>query len=161
MKFEHLIEINNPLNPLIAHMSRLQLWRGLVLRAEMPTLFVPHLDSCDIQERSMETIARLLRYGDLVIHDRVVFDAPQQVCYQVPAQGEISESALTMTIEEPACGSLFVRFAYEDASPDTGPDAVYNEYRRAAYFESDIDTIRTIRQLAAEGRFGEPATFEA
>jgi len=32
MKFEHLIEINDPLNPLADTMTREQLWRGLVLR---------------------------------------------------------------------------------------------------------------------------------
>ena len=34
MKFEHLIEINDPLNPLIDTLSLEQVWRGLVLRAE-------------------------------------------------------------------------------------------------------------------------------
>ena len=51
MKFEHLIEINDPLNPLIDSLTREQLWRGLVLHAESPKLFVPHLDECDIVER--------------------------------------------------------------------------------------------------------------
>jgi len=159
MKFEHLIEITSPHNPMIAPLSRIQLWRGLVLRAEATTLFVPHLDSCDILERSAETVSRSLRYGDLVILDRVLFIDQHQVCYQVPAQGEISASTLTMTIEEPNDGYLFVRFAYEDESPDTGTDAVYNDYRRSAYRESDIDTVRTIRQLAAEGRFDAPTAL--
>ena len=52
MKFEHLIEINDPLNPLIDTLSLEQVWRGLVLRAESPRLFVPHLDECQISERS-------------------------------------------------------------------------------------------------------------
>jgi Domain of unknown function (DUF1857) len=51
MKFEHLIEINDPLNPLIDTITREQLWRGLVIRAESPKLFVPHLDECEIGER--------------------------------------------------------------------------------------------------------------
>ena len=44
MKFEHLIEINDALNPLIDELSIKQLWAGLVLRAESPKLFMPHLD---------------------------------------------------------------------------------------------------------------------
>ena len=48
MKFEHLIEINDPLNPLMDTLTREQLWRGLVLHAESPKLFVPHLDECTI-----------------------------------------------------------------------------------------------------------------
>ncbi|MHA0111691.1 AtaL-like protein, partial [Klebsiella pneumoniae] len=41
MKFNHLIQINDPLNPLIDSLTREQLWRGLVLRAESPRLFMP------------------------------------------------------------------------------------------------------------------------
>ena len=40
MKFTHLVEINMPDNPLVMKITREQLWRGLVLRAERPTLFV-------------------------------------------------------------------------------------------------------------------------
>jgi len=35
-------------------------------------------------------------------------------------------------------------------------DAFYNEFRRSAYQEADIDTIRIIRQLAEEGRLNLP-----
>jgi hypothetical protein len=152
MKFEHLVEINSPDNPLIAPLSRHQLWRGLVLRAETPTLFVPHLDSCDILERSEAVIFRQLKYGELVIHDRVTYLAQHQICYHVSKQKDFSDSTLTMTIEEPVTNALFVRFIYEDASIDQGAEAMYNDFRRSAYRESDIDTIHIIRQLAAQGK---------
>lgn len=157
MKFEHLIEINDPRNPMIAPLTRSQLWRGLVLRAEAPTMFVEHLDSCEILARSVDGLRRLLRFGKLTVRDRVHFLDETQVQYEVPTQDEIAASTLTMTIEEPEAGHLFVRFVYQDESPDAGSDAVYNDFRRSAWLESDIDTIRAIRQLAAEGRFGSPA----
>ena len=152
MIFEHLVEINNPGDPLIAPLTRQQLWHGLVLRAESPTLFVPHLDSCDIVDRSELAIARRLTYGELEIHDRVTYLMHHQVRYHVAAQRDFSDSSLTMTIEEPQPDRLFVRFQYEDASPDEGADAMYNDFRRSAYRESDIDTILVIRNLAAQGR---------
>lgn len=52
MKFVHLIEINAADNPLIAPLTRAQVWRGLVMRAERPTLFVLALDACEITGRS-------------------------------------------------------------------------------------------------------------
>src|SRR5215217_203430 len=67
MKFEHLIEINDPLNPLIDTLTHEQVWRGLVLRAESPKLFVPHLDEVRIGERTDTGFRRTQRYGDLVI----------------------------------------------------------------------------------------------
>lgn len=159
MKFEHLVEINDPLNPLIDRLTRAQLWRGLVLRAEIPKEFVPWLDRCNIIDRGEESISRELHYGDLVVHDHVTFLPQQQVRYHVPAQKDIPASTLTMTIEEPETELFFVRFEYEDGTSDAADtaDAFYNEFRRSAYQESDIDTIRIIREMANAGRLNEPA----
>ena len=155
MKFSHLIVINDPLNPLIEPLTREQLWQGLVLRAEEPMRFVPHLDQCDLLARNGDSLQRELRYGTLVVRDEVSFSPQQEVRYQVPAQQDIPASSLTMSIGEPQDGLLVVRFDYEDGTPDVAGsmDAFYNEFRRSAYQESDIDTIRIIRQLAEEGRF--------
>ena len=154
MKFEHLIEINDPLNPLIDTLTRDQLWRGLVLRAESPKLFVPHLDECMIDERDSGSFRRRLRYGDLEIVDRVILTPLEQVRYEVAAQGEISASSLSMTIEAPSEHTLYVRFKYDDghdAATDAA-NAMYDEFRKSAYQEADIDTIRILRDLAAAGR---------
>jgi len=158
MKFTHLIEINTPGNPLIAPLSRAQLWRGLVFRAERPTLFLIGLDSCDITARSADGLSRTLHFGKLQVLDEVRFQPLQQVHYHVPQQNDIPASDLIMTIEEPQPGALFVRFAYDDhqVSAESDEESFYNEFRREAYKESDIDTIRMIRQLADEGQLDAP-----
>ncbi|MDL2284621.1 DUF1857 family protein [Oxalobacter sp. OttesenSCG-928-P03] len=156
MKFEHLVEINNPNDLRIQPLTRLQLWRGLVLRTEQPTLFIPHLDSCTIVERAVNTISRCLDFGTLIVNDHVHYTVQNKVRFDIPEQGEIVASTLEMTIEEPQPDRLFVRFTYEDTSPEYGPEAFYNDFRRSAYREADIDTIRIIRQMAAEGRFNGP-----
>jgi hypothetical protein len=154
MKFEHLIEINDPLNPLIDPLSREQVWRGLVLHAESPKLFVPHLDECTISERTDKGFHRRRRFGELAIEDTVTLTPMQQVRYDIPAQGEISASSLTVTIEAPEPHILFVRFRYDDghdAATDAA-NAMYDEFKKSAYQEADIDVIRIVRELAAEGR---------
>ncbi len=154
MKFEHLIEINDPLNPLIDPLSHEQLWHGLVLRAESPKLFVPHLDECRIDQRSRIGFRRRLRYGQLVIEDRVVLLPQHQVRYEVAEQAGINASSLVMTIETPTADTLWVRFQYDDGH-DLATDqanAMYDDFRRSAYQESDIDTIRVLRELAEQGR---------
>lgn len=153
MKFEHLIEINNPQDFRITPLTHLQLWQGLVLRAEEPTLFLPQLDSCTIIERTENSISRRLKFGSLVVLDHVFYNKPNQIRFHVPEQNEILASTLEMTIEEPQPGRLFVRFTYEDTSEETGPDAFYNDFKRSAYKEADIDTIRLIRKMATEGQF--------
>ncbi len=154
MKFEHLIEINNPLNPLADTMTREQLWRGLVLRAEDPKLFVPHLDECTIGERTSGTFARRLRYGELVIDDTVHLAPLHEVRYDVPAQGDIAASSLVMRIEAPGDAMLLVRFIYDDGNPDAGDEMgrMYEDFKKSAYQEADIDTVKIVRQLAAEGK---------
>lgn len=158
MKFVHLIEINAADNPLIPPLTREQLWHGLVMRAERPTLFQLGLDGCEITERSEHHIARVLNFGKLIIHDQVRFHALQQVHYHVPQQNDIPVSDLSMTIEEPQPGALFVRFEYDDHLPENedSENAFYNDFRRSAYEESDIDTIRLIRQLADQGQLDAP-----
>ena len=158
MKFTHLIEINDPLNPLIDPLTSEQLWRGLVMRAEQPMLFVEHLDDCQLLEKSMESVTRELRYGKVVIRDIVSYLPQLQVRYQVPPQRDLVGSSLTMTIEQPQPEALFVRFSYADegaaeASADSDEE-MYDEFRRSAYLQSDIDTIRVIRELAEAGKLG-------
>ena len=158
MKFEHLIEINNPVNPLIPPLSAEQLWQGLILRAKSPKLFVPHLDECHVLETSKNTVSRVSHYGNLVVRDTVTFAPQRHVHYLVHPQGEIPASSLKMTIESPQNDTLFVRFVYEDEKSVAvdAADAMYDEFRKSAYLEADIDTIRTIRELALEGRFDTP-----
>ncbi len=158
MKFTHLIEINMPDNPLVARLNRVQLWQGLVLRAERPTLFQLGLDSCHINTRTPESLSRTLHFGKLVIHDKVYFSPQRQVHYHVPQQAEIPVSDLRMTIEEPEPGVLFVRFEYDDhqEADESAEDSFYNDFRREAYKEADIDTIRMIRQLAQDGQLDAP-----
>lgn len=166
MQFTHLIEINDPLNPQLQPLTREQLWRGLVLRAEAPHLFMPHLDLCTILERSSQHLLRELHYGAIVIRDSVTLTPEHQVHYHVPAQPNLTASNLEMQIEEPEPGRLYVRFTYRDedhpdeggdggdrgdsgdaASASAGAQKMYDELRRSVYEETDIDTIRLIRTM--------------
>jgi hypothetical protein len=156
MRFSHLIQINDPLNPLIDPLSREQLWRGLVLRAENPLLFVLGLDSFEVVERWENELRRVLRFGSLRLRDRVSFSPMRQVCYAIEAAGESPAATLAMTIEEPMAGQLFVRFDYETLSAGTteSPDELYSSFAKQAYVEADIDTISTIRRLAQTDTLG-------
>lgn len=152
MKFGHLIEVNDPLNPLIEPLSREQLWRGLVLRAENPLLFVLALDRFEILERGESALVRVLHFGSLSLRDRVSFSPMNQVRYEIEATEDSPSATLVMSIEEPAPGRLFVRFDYETLQGDAGApvDALYSSLAKQAYVKADIDTISTIRRLASE-----------
>lgn len=154
MKFEHLVEINDLTNPTIPVITRDQLWRGLILRAESPKIFVDYIDECSITDRTEISMQRRLRYGELLIEDQVSFVHLEHVHYDIPSQRDIPQSSLRMRIEEPAPNALFVRFIYDNGHTEAEDpeNKMVNAYRRSAYEEADIDTIRVIRELAQAGR---------
>ncbi|MCG5074684.1 SRPBCC family protein [Paraburkholderia tagetis] len=156
MNFEHLIQINDPLNPLVLPMTREQLWEGLVLRAEQPQLFVIGLDSCTILSREGNTLERELHYGHATVRDRVTLTPNENVRYDILPTAEYVGGSLTMTIEQPDELQLFLRFEYRTTLPttDTKDDHQTSEIVKSAYHESDIDTVRLIRQYV-QG-LGEP-----
>ena len=154
MKFEHLVQINDPLNPLVDPLTRDQLWRGLKRRAESPKEFVLALDAADITLGGENVLTRTLTFGHLVIRDQVTFSPQHDVRYDIEASAEVPGGTLVMTIEEPAEEQLFVRFAYDTRAVEGGPprEAYYDEYLKQAYVEADVDSILTIRRLIVEGR---------
>ena len=151
MKFEHLIQINDPQNPLITPLSRQQVWQGLVHRVEDPLPFLPGLASCVIIERHADALLRQLDFGPAVIHDRVTLAEGHWVRFDIQPSPAHPGGSLTITIEEPEPAFLFLRFAYRTtlASWPDSEDRAYIEYVKSAYHQSDVDCVRLIRTLAA------------
>ena len=152
MHFEHLIQINDPLNPLVEALTREQLWEGLVLRAEQPQLFVLGLDSCTILSRTDRTLERQLHYGHATVRDHVTLVPNDSVRYDILATQAHVGGSLMMTIEQPDDDDvqLFLRFRYETTLPvpDTEDARQTSEIVKSAYRETDIDTVRLIRYYA-------------
>lgn len=153
MNFEHLVEINDPGNPLIEPLSRNQLWQGLIMRAENPELSVMGLDACVVLERDNGYLRRELRFGKLRIHDEVFLTHMQSVRYEVMASESFPASQLHMKIEEPAPEHLFLRFIYSSAMGE--PEELVRDHLKQAYIESDNDTVAVIRELGKMGKLGD------
>ena len=153
MNFEHLIQINDPENPLVASLTRDQLWQGLLYRAEDPVPFLPGLESCTILERQTNELLRELNFGAATIHDRVTLAAAEWVRFDIVPSASHAGGSLTISIEEPEPTFLFLRFAYRTtlASNPNSEDRAYIEYVKSAYHQSDVDCVRLIRTLVAEG----------
>ena len=153
MKFEHLIQINDPNNPLVAPLSRHHVWQGLLQRVEDPLPFLPGLEACNILERQGNELRRALDFGSAVIEDRVTVAEMDWVRFDIVPSPTYPGGSLTISIEEPEPAALFLRFAYQTtlASNPDSEDQAYIEYVKAAYHQSDLDCVRIIRTLAAGG----------
>lgn len=153
MKFEHLIQINDPADPLIIPLSRGQLWAGLMARIDDPLPFLPGLESCTVIERSTHGIHRQLDFGHTAIEDRVTLEEGRWVRFDIQPSPTHAGGSLIISIEEPQPDALFLRFCYQTNLGEGGAleDRAYSEYVKSAYHQSDIDTVLIIRTLAAEG----------
>jgi len=157
MRYEHLVQINDPLMPLLDTLTRNQLWQGLVLRAEEPTQFVLGLESATIHTREVNgpvhELTRTLDFGTFRVQDRVrlVRDLGSEI-HTMPGP-TWPASRLSITIEEPEL--LFLRFVYEsDEAGDADLDPVIVRLREQAYESADLDTVVRIRALAEQGVLG-------
>lgn len=152
MKFEHLIEINNPGNPMIPQIGRDQLWRGLMFRAEDATHFVPGLEACIILERGECRLERRLDFGNAAILDRVTWAEGDWMCFAVAATESHAGGRLTIAIEEPEETHLFLRFTYHTTLGECtdDDDNAYAEFVKSAYHDSDTEMVRVIRTLLAD-----------
>src|SRR5574343_1893717 len=153
MNFEHLIQINDLNNPLTETLTRAQIWAGMLHRVEDATPFLPGLESCTIVERHADYLLRELDFGAAIIRDRVTLAHEHWVRFEIEANAQHAGGSLTITIEEPEAGALFLRFAYATgfAANPNSEDRAYVDYVKSAYQQSDLDCVRILRTLAAQG----------
>ncbi len=156
MRFTRTVQINDLANPLIDALTREQLWRGLRLRA--PGIDAIRHRALDRAKWSVATATNLreLRFGRLMVRDRVSFTPMDRVRYEVEAAGEVPAAtpdhhyrgrALT---RRPVCA---LRIRYQNGGWRPTVDPYYQQFMKQAYKEADIDAIRTIRRaLATEGK---------
>lgn len=158
MRYEHLVEINDPLFPLLSHLTREQLWEGLVLRAHAPQQFIYGLDGAIIEEVPSDDATTVLRrtldFGTFTVRDLVRMRPGESVHTEIEAGLEWPQSRLIISIEEPERGRLYLRFLYEweQASTASELDSVTLAIREQAYHDSDLDTVARLRRLAEDQR---------
>lgn len=154
-RYEHLVEINDLRMPLLTPVSRPQLWRALVLRAEVPTTFMPVLEGFRIDARRTDAaghnvLERTLNFGRFVVEDCVRLTPEHEVVFDTRAGPTWPQSQLTVRIEAPQPDALFLRFVYESA--DEALDEVSDTLRRQAWHAADLDMVVRIRELAEDNQ---------
>lgn len=152
MRFEHLLQVNDPADPRVVPMSREALWRGLLVRVESPQRFPLGPDHCDARVGdAADERRRSIRFGSLRFDDRVVLEEGRRIDFHPELREGAAPVRLTIVIEEPSPGALFLRFVYEvQGAPGPG-ERELQRYREQAWLEMDRDMLRTLRQWQAEG----------
>lgn len=147
MKFEHIIQVNDLLNPLVEPLTREEIWEGLVESVEAPTRFLPGIDSCRILWRDGDLLRRELRTGHAVIHDTVRLVTGHRLVIDFEPSPEVPALTRTVTIEEPIEGEYVVRFRYDRSPQGHEPLApAFAAVLESAWLQADIDLISRIRR---------------
>jgi hypothetical protein len=147
MRFEHIIQVNDLLNPLVEPLTREEIWEGLVSSVEEPTRFLPGLDASRILWRDGQCMRRELRFGHAVVFDTVRFTPGHRLVMDSEPTPEVPSLQRTLTIEEPIEGEYIVRFRYERMAQGHAPLAPeYAQVLEAAWLQADIDLIAQIRR---------------
>ncbi len=154
MHFVHIIEINDPRNPLLTMFTPEQVWRGLLRRVERPKDFLPQLNRCHIVLRGDRTLVRELDFGAFVVRDRVRLTPQREITFDTDSAPNISTARLTISVEQPSEHQLQLRFTYHvqrQPADDAEMEAHYDRYLQAAYLQADIESVKIMRMLLAEG----------
>ncbi|HEU4460582.1 MAG TPA: AtaL-like protein [Methylibium sp.] len=156
MRYEHLLQVTDPLDPAVPPMSRDELWRGLMRRVESPQSFELGPDHCEVEPGAdASRRRRSIHFGALRFDDEVHIEPMQRLVFATDPREGTATVGLTISIEEPEPGALFLRFVYavdEPASGTTVEDQALQRYREQAWLEMDRDMLRTLRQWQREGR---------
>lgn len=156
MKYEHLVQMFHP-HLENAGLNRVQLWRGLVMRAEQPQQFDENISSATLLSREEGVLQREIRFGDLVVRERIHFVEMESVHYHTEPSDQHIGGQMSMCIEEPNEGQLFIRFTYvndlpeESATTDSNDPSYFVPYLKSAYHQADMQTAKRILELFARG----------
>mgnify|MGYP002787281846 CR=1 FL=1 len=151
MRFEHLLQVTDPADPRVPPMSRAELWRGLMARVEAPQRFPLGPDRCEA-EPDGAGLRRRIHFGALRFEDTVTLEPERRIAFVPQPHEGAAPIALTITVEEPTPGALFLRFVYRADAAEGGADAALQRCREQAWLEMDRDMLRTLRAWQAEAR---------
>jgi hypothetical protein len=154
MRFVHLVKINDPQDPRIEPLTREQVWRGLLQRAERPEDFAPEMQGSRIIARGEASLVRELDFGSFRVRDRVRLVPMEEMLIETQAASEVPSARLCITIEEPGPAQLDVRFDYEiehQVKAELLETDACDQLLKQAYYEADLDCIRLLRRRAEAG----------
>ena len=144
------IEVNPPGEPV--PLTRAQLWRGLVMKAEDAVQFVPLITRCDLIERTDDGFIREVELRGAIMRERISFTPEIEVRFvrlDTPYGGWI-----TNCIHDSPHG-LLLSFSFSmsfPGIPDGSPaEREAGDAVRESYLGAIVTTLATTRRLVSQG----------
>lgn len=144
LHFEHVVPVDTKA------ISRADLWKALVFRAQYPGFFTPGLE-CTLQPGDDRNFVRIIRFADTQLHDRVTLSPQDQIHSLIDGRHQPMHAECLIAIEEPQPGQFAVRFSYRRDSISEHGGLNADEFLKSAYQLNDREAMTRMLEMLAEG----------
>ncbi|MBV9077639.1 MAG: DUF1857 family protein [Methylobacteriaceae bacterium] len=155
----HAVSLSIPVNPPGAEprLTRDEVWRGLVMKAENAVPFVPGMTRCEVVERlSPEAFWREAEYRGETLREKITLTAPVQVLFE--REPDSPNAGWITNVLSDLGDDLVLTFTFAVRFPGTAEGSAAEreaaEGMRATYGAAVAATLATVRGLAARGAIG-------
>lgn len=134
--------------------SRGQLWKGLVLKAENALPFVAAMTQCEILEQTEGGFIREIVLRGERMKERITFDPQNSVKFE-RLSGSALGTILNEILEDPANG-LQLRFTFsiepQGVAPGSQEEKDFRAMMEKDYLTAVQATVNAVRRLVKEGQ---------
>jgi hypothetical protein len=135
-------------------LSRSDLWRGLVMKAENALPFVPGMAKCDVVSRSANGLVRDIVFRGEDARERITFHPEHKVVF-VRESGNVDGFIVNEILGDD--NNLRLRFSFAlqlvDAPSDSPQEQEFRAIMERDYVKAVDATLGAIRQMAADPRY--------
>lgn len=141
------ISVNEPGQP---RLSRSDVWKGLVMKADNALPFVPGMAKCDVIERTAQGLVRDIVFRGEDAREKITFYPEEKVVFL-----RLSGNADGFIVNEVLGGDedLRLRFSFAlqlvDAPSDSAKEREFREVMERDYLKAVDATLGAIRKMAS------------
>ncbi len=135
-------------------LTRDDVWRGLVLKAENALPFVPAMTVCEVKDRGDTWLLREIEFRGQRFGERITFDPQQSVRFDRtfgPVLGSIRNEIL-----QDDTGELLLRFSFDleldGVEAGSSAEQEYEATMKLDYLKAAGATLAATRRMVAEQR---------
>ena len=133
-------------------LTRNDVWKGLVMKAENALPFVAAMTYCEVLERGENELVREIEFKGDRAREHVTFEPEKKV--QFDRLSGRTMGTIQNEIEEDEEGNLSLRFTFalevEGIPPDSDEERAYAEEMKEAYLCAVAATLGAIRRSTVE-----------
>jgi len=148
-KLSRTIPVNEPGQP---KLSRSDVWKGLVMKANNALPFVPAMKKCEVLEKGEGWLVRDVVVGNEALREKVTFEPERRVVFERVAGNE--PGRIENTLGEDAQGNLTLTFSFALTRKGLEGDAEAEKQHFAPmegmYFGAVAATLAAVRRMVAE-----------